>query len=112
MEEEKEEVSPKKGVAVNDTKTTEVGSKRKEWTLEEIALLQPPRDGMNRNFDGLIYNLGLYPIPPAEQYAIVCKSNFGIIGHPVWNGFYELRNCHGKIRLPGRYLLSLCQKEK
>ena len=110
MEEEKEEVSPKKGVAVNDTKTTEVGSKRKEWTLEEIALLQPPRDGMNRNFDGLIYNLGLYPIPPAEQYAIVCKSNFGIIGHPVWNGFYELRNCHGKIRLPGRYLLSLCQK--
>lgn len=110
IEEEKEENFPKERVAVNDMKTTEVSSKRKEWTLEEIALLQPPRDGMNRNFDGLIYNLGLYPIPPAEQYAIVCKSNFGIIGHPVWNGFYELRNCHGKIRLPGRYLLSLCQK--
>ena len=110
IEEEKEENFPKERVAVNDTKTTEVSSKRKEWTLEEIALLQPPRDGMNRNFDGLIYNLGLYSIPPAEQYAIVCKSNFGVIGHPVWNGFYELRNCHGKIRLPGRYLLSLCQK--
>lgn len=110
IEEEKEENFPKERMAVNDTKTTKVSSKRKEWTLEEIALLQPPRDGMNRNFDGLIYNLGLYSIPPAEQYAIVCKSNFGVIGHPVWNGFYELRNCHGKIRLPGRYLLSLCQK--
>ena len=43
IEEEKEENFPKERVAVNDMKTTEVSSKRKEWTLEEIALLQPRR---------------------------------------------------------------------
>ena len=81
-----------------------------EVGTQEVGCLQPPQDKVQRNFDGLIYNLRLYPIPPAEQYAIVCKSNFGAIGHPVWQGFYDLRNCHGKIRLPGRYLLSLCRE--
>ena len=106
----KEENFSRERVAANDTKATSRSGKRKEWTTEEVGCLQPPQDKVQRNFDGLIYNLRLYPIPPAEQYAIVCKSNFGAIGHPVWQGFYDLRNCHGKIRLPGRYLLSLCRE--
>lgn len=81
---------------------------RKMWTPEEIDRLQPPRDGVKRNLDGLRYNLRLYRIPPDEQYAIICKSNYGAIGHPVWKGFFDLRGSHGKIRVPGRYLLSLC----
>lgn len=81
---------------------------RKLWTPEEIDRLQPPRDGVKRNLDGLRYNLRLYRIPPDEQYAIICKSNYGAIGHPVWKGFFDLRGSHGKIRVPGRYLLSLC----
>lgn len=108
-EEGEEEISPERGVAGNPAKPTGSGGKRKEWTLEDLSRLQPPRDGMQRNFDGLLCNLRLYAIPPAEQYAIICKSNFGIIGHPVWRGFYELRGCHGKIRQPGHYLLSLCR---
>ena len=47
-------------------------------------------------------------MPLPEQYAIVLKSNFGAIGHPLWKGFYALRASHGKIRQPGKYLLSLC----
>lgn len=82
---------------------------RKEWTDEEITRLQPPPDGASRNLEGLIYNLRSFRIPPTEQYAIICKSNYGIIGHPMWKGFCTLRESHGKIRQPGRYLLSLCK---
>lgn len=83
---------------------------RREWTDADISALNPPQDGINRNLDGLIYNLRQYHIPPSEQYAIILKSNFGAIGHPLWKGFIALRESHGKIRLPGHYLLSLCKQ--
>lgn len=87
----------------------EGGNRRiRDWTEADVARLQPPADGLKRNFAGLLDNLHLYRVPPAEQYAIVLKSNFGVIGHPVWKGFEPLRTSHGKIRQPGRYLLSLC----
>lgn len=75
---------------------------------QKIARLQLPRDGLRRNPEGLLLNLAQHRIPPREQYAIILKSNFGIIGHPLWRGFEVLRTSHGKIRQPGRYLLSLC----
>ena len=74
----------------------------------KIEALQPPPDGLKRNMDGLLFNLRQFGIPPQEQYAIVLRSNFGLIGHPMWKGFCALRESHGKIRQPGRYLLSLC----
>ncbi|MBQ8673384.1 MAG: DUF4373 domain-containing protein [Bacteroides sp.] len=83
----------------------------KEWTEEDIARLTPPDDGRQRNLEGLLRNLREQRVPPREQYAIVLKSNFGIIGHPVWRGFITLRGSYGKIRQPGRYLLSLCKRE-
>lgn len=83
---------------------------RKEWTDDDISRLQPPQDGLKRNLDGLIFNLRQYHITQQEQYAIILKSNFGIIGHPLWKGFFDLRESHGKIRFPGKYLLSLCVK--
>ncbi len=80
---------------------------RKEWTLEAIAALKPPADGVMRNFSGLLENLSIYKVPPAEQYAIVCKSNYGQIGHPVWKGFHKIHESGSKIKMPGKYLLSL-----
>lgn len=82
---------------------------RREWTDADIDRLQPPADGLQRNLEGLIINLRQYRVPPQEQYAIILKSNFGVIGHPLWKGFFALRESHGKIRLPGHYLLSLCR---
>lgn len=79
----------------------------KEWTMEEILRLTPPDDGVKRNYEGLLENLHNFGIPPGEQYAIIRKSNFGAIGHPVWKGFYQLRGSGGKIKFPGRFLLSL-----
>ncbi|MEL5896072.1 DUF4373 domain-containing protein [Bacteroides sp. GD17] len=91
------------------TEGTAVPSAEEEY-LRKIESLQPPQDGTNRNFDGLLSNLQQFRIPAPEQYAIILKSNFGAIGHPMWKGFYALRESHGKIRQPGRYLLSLCNK--
>lgn len=79
----------------------------KEWTAERVEALQPPRDGRARNLSGLLENLRAYKVPPAEQYAIVRKSDYGAIGHEVWKGIARLRSCGGKIKLPGRYLLSV-----
>lgn len=83
---------------------------RKKWTDDDISRLQPPQDGLKRNLDGLVFNLRQHHITQQEQYAIILKSNFGIIGHPIWKGFFDLRESHGKIRFPGKYLLSLCVK--
>lgn len=65
---------------------------------------------MNRNLDGLLFNLRQFGISPQEQRAIILKSNFGIIGHPMWKGFSTIRESCGKIRQPGKFLLSLCNK--
>lgn len=83
---------------------------RKEWTAEDVRRMQPPQDGMNRNLDGLLFNLRQFGISPQEQRAIILKSNFGIIGHPMWKGFSTIRESCGKIHQPGKFLLSLCNK--
>ena len=86
-------------------------TKRKEWTQEMIDELQPPMGSCeSRNYEGLLFNLRHYAIPPAEQYAIILKSNYGAIGNPVWKGLCSLRDSNGKIKLPGRYLLSILCK--
>ena len=63
-----------------------------------------------RNFSGLLENLRLFRVPPAEQYAIVLKSNYGEIGGDIWKGFSVIRGSGGKIKLPGHYLLSVLNK--
>ena len=80
----------------------------KEWTKEDIDRLEPPADGQKQNFAGLKENLRVFHIPIPEQYAIICKTGYGLIGHPVWKGFVELRNKFGKFHSPGRFLLKQC----
>ena len=81
-------------------------SKRKVWTPEDIEQLVAPNDGVARNLDLLRENLALFRVVPAEQYAIICKSNYGAIGHAVWSAFGDLRNGRSKIKFPGKFLLS------
>ena len=103
------EPSPTAGEAVPaDTARTD----RREYTQADIDAMTPPPDGTPRNLDGLRENLRLWRVPLPEQRAIVLKSNFGAIGHPLWQGFYTLRASHGKIRQPGKFLLSLCCKRQ
>lgn len=87
-----------------------ISKKRKELTQEDIDNLQPPNDGVPRNFRGLLDNLRAYGIPPMEQYAIILRSNYGVIGNVVWKGIGTIRGSNGKIKLPGHYLLSVVNK--
>lgn len=104
----KENLLPEGSPGTGRTGETEEAS-AEEIYRHKLKHLQPPDDGMPRNLNGLLLNLGQFRIPPHEQYAIILKSNFGVIGHPMWKGFGTLRESHGKIRQPGRYLLSLCR---
>lgn len=96
--------SPETGGTEDADKTS-----AEEAYLRKIESMEVPKDGLQHNLSGLIFNLRELRISPQEQYAIIIKSNFGVIGHPLWKGFYTLRESHGKIRQPGRYLLSLCK---
>lgn len=84
--------------------------KKSDLTQEDIDRMQAPADGQLRNLSGLRDNLLLYRISPPEQYAIILKSNYGIIGSPVWKGISNIRDSGGKIKLPGHYLLSVVSK--
>lgn len=97
------------GISGTGSGTSATG-KRRKWTQEMIDALLPPTDGMSRNYAGLLDNLRSYGIPPSEQYAIIRKSNFGVIGGEIWKGIATLRGSGGKIKLPGRYLLSVVNK--
>lgn len=104
----KENPLPQRSPETCGTEDAAVSAAEEEY-LRKIESLTPPKDGLKRNVDGLLFNLRQFRIPPHEQYAILLKSNFGVIGHPLWRGFFTLRESHGKIRQPGRYLLSLCK---
>ena len=84
--------------------------KKQSLTQEDIDRMKAPSDGCARNFSGLLENLRLFHVPPAEQYAIVRKSNYGEIGGDIWKGFSVIRGSGGKIKLPGHYLLSVLNK--
>lgn len=78
------------------------------WT-ERIARLRPPTDGQKRNYGNLRMELERWRIPPQEQYTLILKSGFGVIGHPVWKGISEIVQRPGIIRQPGKFLLSKCR---
>lgn len=75
--------------------------------MADIAALQPPQDNTPRNYHGLLHELMHHRIPATEQYAIIKRSNYGAIGNMVWKGLATLMGNPGKIKMPGRYLMSL-----
>ena len=79
------------------------------WWQKRIAQLVPPADNLPRNYDGLLLELRRWQVPPQEQYALILKSGFGTIGHPVWQGISEIVRKPKDIRQPGRFLLSKCK---
>lgn len=107
---EPEEVSRKVGLEENAVTGRKSMKKKCELTQVDIDRIQAPSDGQPRNLAGLLENLRLYRIPPAEQYAILLKSNYRAIGGKVWSALGVIRGSGGKIKLPGHYLLSVLNK--
>ncbi|HJA83158.1 MAG TPA: DUF4373 domain-containing protein [Candidatus Bacteroides intestinavium] len=79
------------------------------YWLQRVGELNPPADGRPRNYDNLLMEMQRWRVPPQEQYAIILKSGFGLIGHPVWQGISEIVKKPKDIRQPGRFLLSKCK---
>ena len=109
------QASPEKSSAKPD-KVIVKHSRRgvKTWTQEDIAALQPPKDGVNRNYEGLLKNLERFKVPFDQQNAIIRLSHFGMVGHAVWKGIYTLTTCSNlsKIHSPGKLILSKMYEEK
>jgi hypothetical protein len=51
----------------------------------DFSSLEIPDDGCNRNFSGLLRNLEMYHFSVREKKQVIALTNYGEIGHPVWN---------------------------
>jgi hypothetical protein len=69
-----------------------------------------PDDGKKRNLSGLINFLQRHNILTDEILEICKLSNYAEIGNPVWTLCTLLDESNGKIRMPGKFLLSRLSK--
>jgi len=67
--------------------------------------LKPPEDGINRNFQALMEFLQKYPFSEIEKKKVILASNYGQIGHRIWELAAEVRNNTG-IKLPAKFVIS------
>lgn len=72
----------------------------------------PPSDGAKRNYEALVRILTGFNIP-ADDFNRICElSNNGEIGHPVWTAMQHVKDSNGKIRMPGKYIISIIEQKK
>lgn len=79
------------------------------------AFLNLPRkdqfsDEVKRNYDALVRNLTELKVSQDEFNKICLLSNNGQIGNPVWSAFESIKKSNGKITMPGKYIISIIQK--
>ena len=78
-------------------------------TLGDMSIL--PRDptfadGRRRNYAGLLQAMAAKRIPAGQQSQIVMLSDYGLIGHPVWELLRQIDDSGGKIKQPGTFILA------
>ncbi|WP_281816150.1 DUF4373 domain-containing protein [Parabacteroides goldsteinii] len=72
----------------------------------------PPSNGAKRNYEALVRILTGFNIP-ADDFNRICElSNNGEIGHPVWTAMQHVKDSNGKIRMPGKYIISIIEQKK
>lgn len=65
--------------------------------------LNPPDDGLIRNFNGLSDFLNKYSFSDEEKKKIIVASNYGQIGHVVWELISQIRG--GGIKVPTLFII-------
>lgn len=71
----------------------------------------PPSDGVERNYEALVRILSGFNIP-ADDFNRICElSNNGEVGHPVWAAMQHVKDSNGKIRMPGKYIISIIEQK-
>lgn len=78
--------------------------------------ITPPADGVNRNFEALKRRCYALKIDSTDFKAICRLSNYGMIGNAIWGVLMAVENGNaanpGKIRMPGKYIISLLKEKK
>ena len=77
---------------------------------EEEILSSVPRDGVERNTEGLLLALDGLHIPVADRPKLIRMGNWGAIGHPIWKAIYEVNNSGGRITQPAKFIYSRLMK--
>ena len=65
-----------------------------------------PNDGEPRNTSGLIRNLRQMHATDKDIRNLLKLSEFGKIGHPIWEAIFEAKNSNGAIKQPVRFIFS------
>jgi hypothetical protein len=65
----------------------------------------PPDDGLNRNWEALKRRLSDLNSPPDISRKVVQWSNYGLVGHKVWEVLNKIRDDKG-IKMPIEFLVS------
>jgi hypothetical protein len=65
-----------------------------------------PTDGKKRNLKGLVLRLQKYNLSTDDILNIVSLSDYGAIGNIVWQLLNTVDESNGKIRMPGKFILS------
>ncbi|WP_455666318.1 DUF4373 domain-containing protein [Phocaeicola sp.] len=79
---------------------------------EEEILSSVPRDGVERNTEGLLLALDGLHIPVADRPKLVKLGNWGAIGHPIWKAIYEVNNSGGRITQPAKFIYARLMKKR
>lgn len=79
---------------------------------EEEILSSVPRDGVERNTEGLLLALDGLHIPVADRLKLVKLGNWGAIGHPIWKAIYEVNNSGGRITQPAKFIYARLMKKR
>lgn len=112
-------------IPINSVKSTQ--RKGKKSKVNNNPPLTPPRgededenyiikkilaDGKERNMQGLIEEMDRLRIPQGQQNEILYLSDYGLIGHPVWQLILQCVSSMSKstfdpsrIKLPGNYII-------
>ena len=79
---------------------------------EEEILSSVPRDGVERNTEGLLLALDGLHIPVADRPKLVKLGDWGAIGHPIWKAIYEINNSGGRITQPAKFIYARLMKKR
>ncbi len=106
-----EELIKKEEVCRKESKESKVNNppyippRGNEGEIFDLSSLSPPEDGTNRNFPGLVDFLNKYPFSVNEKKKIIIVTNYGEVGHPIWQLFLHVAG-NREIKMPDRFIIS------
>ncbi len=102
---------PGDGKAIAKKEKEKKEKESKENTLfkgidEDLLKLLPPKDNIDRNWEGLRSFLSSISGKVEDKNHIIRLSNFGEKNHSVWKLIYDIQSSNGGIKQPIAFILS------